>query len=308
MVRVAVVAVAIALASAPAFADAIDVRIAELGDGDNYKLRLASALALSKSTDARALRALISVLGRAGEKSLRRIAVVGLGKQAVSAPAALRAEILEALRLAARVDRDAKVRSGAAKAAKRLAALPAPAPVPVPVAVAVVRPPAGASSSSGSKAAPALKMFIKVDGATDATKRLGADALAHVTKVVRRSVSKAGFSTSWPGALPTSADLRASSAHAYLVAATVKKLEVKKPSRGAEISCTVSIMVAPWHGTDGKELWEAERAATAAGSARAETGGSERDISGGILDCVETVAEEVAQRHVAPFLRRMSER
>lgn len=303
MVRVAVVAVAIALASADALADAIDVRIAELGDSDNYKLRLASALALSKSTDARALRALISVLGGAGEKSLRRIAVVGLGKGAVSAPAGLRAEILEALRLAARVDRDAKVRSSAAKAAKRLAALPTSEPVAVPMP----RPPAGASSPAGSTAARAPKMFVKVDGATDATKRLGAEALAHVTGVVRRSVSKAGFSTAWPGALPTSADLRASSAHAYLVAATVKKLEVRKPSRGAEISCTVSIMVSPWHGTDGKELWEAERAATAAGSARAETGGSERDISGGILDCVETVAEEVAQRHVAPFLRRMSE-
>lgn len=300
MIRVAVVAVAIAMVSAPAFADAIDARIAELGDDDNYKLRLASALALSKSGDARALRALIGVLGRAGEKSLRRIAVVGLGKQAASAPAALRAEILEALRLAARVDRDAKVRSGAAKAAKRLAALPAPEPV------AVTRPAAGTSSPPGSTAR-APKMFVKVDVATDATKRLGAEALTQVTKAVRRSVSKAGFSTTWPGALPTSAELRASSAHAYLVAATVKKLEVKKPSRGAEISCTVSIMVAPWHGTDGKELWEAERAATAAGSARAETGSSERDISGGILDCVETVAEEVAQRHVAPFLHRMSE-
>lgn len=302
MVRVAAVAVAIALASAPAFADAIEVRIAELGDDDNYKLRLASALALSKSSDARALRALIGVLGRAGEKSLRRIAVAGLSKQGASAPAALRAEILESLRLAARVDRDTKVRTSAAKAAKRLAALPAPEPI------AVARPTPRVSPVASSSSTTAPKLFVKVDVATDATKRLGSEALAHVTGAVRRSVSKAGFSTAWPGALPTSAELRASSAHAYLVAATVKELEVRKPARGAEISCTVSIMVAPWHGTDGKELWEAERAATAAGSARAETGGSERDISGGILDCVETVTEEVAQRHVAPFLRRMSER
>lgn len=305
MVRVAVVAVAIALASAPALADGIEARIAELGD-DNYKLRLASVLALSKSADPRALRALTGVLARAGEKSLRRIAVVGLGKQAASASAALRAEVLEALRLAARVDRDAKVRSGAAKAAKRLAALPAARDVaevrPAPVTSS------GTTATSSGSSTRALKMFVKVDAATDATERLGAEALAQVTGAVRRSVSKAGFSTAWPGALPTAAELRASSSHAYLVAATVKKLEVRRPARGAEISCTVSIMVAPWHGTDGKELWEAERAATAAGSARAETGGSARDISGGIRDCVETVAEEVSQRHVAPFLRRMSER
>lgn len=302
MVRVAVVAVAIALASAPAFADAIDVRIAELGDDDNYKLRLASALALSKSGDARALRALLGVLARAGEKSLRRIAVVGLGKQGAAATAPLRAEIVEALRLAARVDRDAKVRSSAAKAAKRLAALPAPAPV------AVARPAPAPTATGASPSARGPKTFVKVEGATDATKRVGAEALAQVTGAVRRSVSRAGFATAWPGALPTAAELRSSSAHAYLVAATVKELDVRKVARGAEISCTVSIMVAPWHGTDGKELWEAERAATAVGAARAETGGSERDISGGIRDCVETVAEEVSQRHVAPFLHRMAER
>lgn len=321
MQRAAGVAVAIALAwPAASRADSADVvaaRIAELSEDGNYKLRLASAIALSRSSDARALRALTALLADASEKSLRRIAVAGLAKQAPSAGRALRAEIVQALTQAAQRDRDSKIRAAAARAAKQLSALAArdAAPVAPPGSPPATGPqlsstPAGKPAPgavAGQARADAPRVFVKISGATDATRKLGADSLAQLTSSVRRSVGKLGFATSWPGALPTSAELTASSAHGFLLAATVKNVDIKRPSSGgAQISCTVSIMVTPWHGVDGKELWEADRAATAAGSARAETGTSERDIAGGMRDCVEAVAAEVAERQVAPFLRRLS--
>lgn len=39
--------------------------------------------------------------------------------------------------------------------------------------------------------------------------------------------------------------------------------------------------------------------------AKAQTGVSERDIAGGIRDCVEAVAEEISTRQVIPFLQRL---
>jgi hypothetical protein len=105
---------------------------------------------------------------------------------------------------------------------------------------------------------------------------------------VKKVMTQKGYATVWPGALPTGGDLRVNQASAYVVAATVKKLEIKRLSdRMTEISCTVSIRVAPWLGVDGKELWEANRAASASGSAKAQTGTSERDVAGGVRDCVE---------------------
>ncbi|MBK7535747.1 MAG: hypothetical protein IPI49_10355 [Myxococcales bacterium] len=311
MVRAAGVAVAIALAwPALSAADAIEDRVHELASDDNYKLRLASTLALSKSSDPRALRALGALLDGAAEKSLRRIAVLGLAKRLPDASSALRAELLQVIERAARRDRDAKVRAAAARAAKQLAALAGRASPPSqPATAGTARPtdPGAGPAAAGTRRDDAPRVFVRVNLATDATRTLGAEPLAHVTGAVRRSVTQLGFATSWPGALPTSADLRVNSARAFLVAVTVKKVEVKRPGKGgAEISCAVSIMITPWHGVDGKELWEAERAASAAGSARAETGTSAKDIASGTRDCIEAVTTEVTSRHVAPFLRRLS--
>jgi HEAT repeat protein len=132
MVRAAGVAVAISwiMAGRPVIADRIDDRVAELVSSDNYKLRLASAIALSKSSDSRALRALATLLDDGEERSLRRVAVLGLAKQLVKVAAPLRAELVIFLDRAATSDRDSRVRSGAAAAVRTLKKLAAEQPTP----------------------------------------------------------------------------------------------------------------------------------------------------------------------------------
>jgi hypothetical protein len=327
MLRAAGVATAIALIAAgtavtmtvfsvgEARADGVDDRIAEMSRGENYKLRMAGALALSKSSDGRALRALaVMLLDSGSERSLRRVAVLGLSKQLPKAPAALRAELVRVLDRAASSDDDAKIRASAASAAKAVkkviteedggtARVGHPEQVGTPDGRDT---PAGKVPTPGTLRSDAPKVFVNVDGAVDLTTKMTPAVLSRLTTQVKKSVSKMGYATAWPGTLPTSGDLKVNQARAYVVAATVKKVEVKKQSdRMTEVACTVTIRVAPWLGTDGNELWEADRAASASGSAKAQTGVSEREIAGGVRDCVEAVAEEIATRQVIPFLQRL---
>ena len=65
--------------------------------------------------------------------------------------------------------------------------------------------------------------------------------------------------------------------------------------------------IAPWTGNDGGEKWEANKAASASGSAKAQTGNSQREIDGGVRDCLEAVAEDVTTRQVVPFLKRLAQ-
>ena len=72
------------------------------------------------------------------------------------------------------------------------------------------------------------------------------------------------------------------------------------------MSCKLEIRVAPWSGTDGGEKWEANKAASASGSAKAMTGNTERDITTGMRDCLEAVAEDVTTRQIMPFLKHLA--
>jgi hypothetical protein len=300
MLRAVGVAVVLSLivAEGRGIADAVDDRIAELVRSDNFKLRLAGALALAKSSEPRALVALAKALDDGSERSVRRVCVLGLARQLPLAPAPLRRELLVVLERVAAKDRDSRIRSSAAAAVRdvqqsldRESSRPI-GKLPMPTAPVVHND--------------APKVFVNIDVATDQSTKMNAAGLARLTAQVKKSVARMGYATAWPGSLPTSDDLQSHQARAYLVVPTVKKLEVKRQSeRMTEVACTVSIRVAPWMGIDGKELWEAERAASASGSAKAQTGGSEREVAGGMRDCVEAVADEIATRQVVPFLQRL---
>ncbi len=90
------------------------------------------------------------------------------------------------------------------------------------------------------------------------------------------------------------------------MATSVKKIEISKVSHQTQVSCKVEIRVAPWTGTDGGEKWEANKAASASGSAKAMTGNSDREIAGGVRDCLDAVTEDVTARQVTPFLKRLA--
>lgn len=280
----AVVAACLLLCIRTAAADAVAVNVSQL-DGTNYKVRLAAALSLAKSRDPRAVIALASALRNDREDNIRRVAAVALENMIDASTAVDARELgLGALDHAAAKDRDAKVRAAAAQALKTLASL------------------RGKRGGGGAKPA----VFVNIDATTDQSKRLPRDASDRLTKLLRRSVESTGLATSWPGGLPTSAELASSRSRAFIIAGTVKKIEITQLGGKTQIACTVAVRVAPWLGKDGGEKWEAHRAASASGSAKAMTGNRDRDVQSGLRDCVEAVAEDVTSRQVLPFLKRVA--
>jgi hypothetical protein len=277
------------LAGRIARADQIDQNVKET-HAKSSKVRFAATLALSKSKDARAVLAVSAALENDDDPTVRRVAALALEKMIEQSTADdAKSLAFDALEKAKDTDGDSKVKSTAASTLKALASL---------------RKSSKGSSSFSSKPT----VFVNIDAATDQSKKAPKDAPDRVAKIVRKSIeSKTGYSTVWPGGgLPTSKELSTSKSQAYIVASTVKKIEVTKGARQATIACTVAIRVAPWGGKDGGEKWEANKAASASGSAKAMTGMSDRDITSGMRDCLEAVAEDVSTRQVVPFIKRLT--
>jgi hypothetical protein len=291
MSRVLAVVAACLLCVRVAHADAVDANVRQLSNTSAaHKVRLASALALAKSRDPRAVIGLAEALANDGDSTIRRVAALGL-EQNVDArtPEDARALAFDALEKAELSDGDEKVRGTAAAAMRSLAKL-------------------RKKGSSGSKPSAAQKpsVFVNIDSTIDQSKMLPNGAGDRIAKIVRAGVDTTGYSTSWPGGLPTQKDLAQSNAQGYIVASTVKKIDITKSGPQTQIACTLAIRVSPWDGTDGGEKWEANRAASASGSAKATTGNDSRSIQGGVRDCLEAVTENVTSRQVVPFLKRLS--
>ncbi len=271
-------------------ADTTDTNVSQLANGASYKVRLAAALALSRSRDARAVIAVADALSNDADPTIRRVAALALEKMVDSrTPDDARALGMTALEEASTGDRDATVRDTAITTLKALASF------------------RHKKATSGSVSPNRPSVFVNVDPTTDQSKLLPKEASDRVMKIVKSNVERTGYATSWPGGLPTSAELTSSRSRGFIVASTVKKLSITKAGTQTQIACTVGIRVAPWQGKDGGEKWEANKAATASGSATATTGNRERDIQGGVRDCIEAVAEDVTSRQVVPFLRRIAQ-
>jgi hypothetical protein len=284
----AVIAACLLLCARAASADSIDQYVRDLGGG-GYKVRLAAALALSKSKDARAVIALADALNGDSDATIRRVSALSL-EQMVDARTADDAKELaiDALERAAKSDHDAKVKASAAGALRALSGLK------------------HARTSHAGASGDRPEVFVNIE-ASDQSKKAPSDAPGRLMKVVKVQIAKTGYATDWPGGLPTQSELTSSRSRAFIVASTVKKVEVTRTARNATVACTVSVRIAPWTGTDGGEKWEANKAASAQGSAKAQTGTSQREIDGGVRDCLEAVAEDVTSRQVVPFLKRLAQ-
>lgn len=286
----AVFAACLMLCIRTASGDSTDTNVSQLATGGSYKVRLAAALSLSKSRDARAVIAVADALTQDSDPTIRRVSALALEKMIDSrTPDDARELGLTALEEAAANDRDAKVRDTAEKSLKALGGL------------------RRKRGSSSTPAAGKPSVFVNVDPMTDQSKKLPKEAGDRVMKIVKSKVDATGYATTWPGGLPTSAELTSARSRGFIVASTVKKLDITKSGSQTQIACTVAIRVAPWQGKDGGEKWEANRAASASGSAKATTGPKERDIQGGVRDCLEAVAEDVTSRQVVPFLKRIAQ-
>lgn len=282
---IAALALVMLLASGALAADPVESSVRELGNAkSSYKVRLAAALSLSKSRDPRAVLALARSLHDDKEATVRRIAALAL-QTMIDAKTAEDAKKLglDALALAAKSDPDQKVRETATKVVTALS---------------------GLRTASRKKNAPAV--FVTIDAVLDQSKKLPKGEAMALEAVVKKSVEATGYATTWPGGLPTQAELTTNHAHGYIVASTVKKLSVSTVNGMTQVACTVAVRIAPWGGSDGGERWEANKAASASGSAKATTGTRPKEIEGGMRDCLETVAEDVTTRQVVPFLKKLA--
>ena len=280
-----VVLLVLVLAPVPARADQIDDEARQLGSAPGYKRRLAAVLALSKSHEGRAVAALARALTQDGEAQIRRVAALALAKAVdATTPADARDAAFAALDRAV-ADRDQKVREIASGTLQKLAPLRPRAP----------------------RTGDAPDVYVHVGDAGDLSSKAGVDTLTRLRKTVRQVVARRApdVATEWPGKLPTAKQLTGAGTRAFIVAATVSALEIKRDGGKATIACTVSVRIAPWGGTDGAEKWVAHKAASASGSGKAMTGNSPAQITGGIRDCVLAVAEEVTAKQVVPFLKRL---
>jgi hypothetical protein len=160
-----------------------------------------------------------------------------------------------------------------------------------------------AEFKAAGKVAP--EVYIHVEAVRDRSKALRGDAADRLTNVVKQTVDRTGYATSWPGSLPTSAELSAHGSRAFILSSTVGSVAITKLGNHAEIACSVAIRIAPWNGTDEGERWEADQAATSTGSGNATSGTGDDQIQTGVQSCAETVVEAVTSRQVVPFLRRV---
>jgi len=283
---VALTAAVVALAATSQVrADELDPQIDQLGHAESYKERLAAAITLSKSRQAKAVAALSTALIKDDEPTIRRVCALALAKIVdESTPQSTRKLAMAALDHAAKTDRDGKVRDAASKAFAQLSTLSAE--------------PQGGSGP---------EVFVNVGSIKDLTHRGPADLEKRLGNVVRGVVKHSNYAVEWDGGgLPTHGDLARGGTRGFFVGTTVPTLDISKRGGRAEIACSVSIRVAPWDGSDGAEKWEASKAASATGSGKAETGSSDRAVDDGIRDCVLAVAEEVAQRQIVPFIKRLA--
>jgi hypothetical protein len=288
MRAVAVVAAWLLLLGARlAAADTVDSATRQLGD-TSYKVRLAAALSLSKSRDPRAVIALAGALRDDENATIRRVAALALEKM-VDARTAIDARelALGALESAATKDIDTKVRETSARVLKVLSDL------------RTKRKPVARGDRP--------EVFVAVDGTTDQSKQLPSGAGDRLTRIVKQRIEGKGYATTWPnGGQPTSAELSSSRSRAFIVVPAVKKIDVMKQGTQTQIACTLVVRVAPWNGKDGGERWEANRSASASGSAKATTGSRDRDIENGKRDCLEAVADDVTSRQVVPFIAHLA--
>ena len=267
-----------------AAADAIDTNVRQLDHDNDYKIRLAAALSLAKSRDARAVLGLAAALRRDDDASIRRVSALALEKMIdARTPEDARELGIDALEQAAKADADPRVRETAERAMKSLS---------------------GLRRKRVKSDKP--EVFVNIDVTTDQSKQLPSGTGDRVTRLLKKSVESTGYATSWPGGLPTSAELASNRSRAFILAGTVKKIEVTKVGSKTQIGCTVAVRVAPWMGKDVGERWEANRAASASGSATATTGSRDRDVERGLRECIEAVAEDVASRQVMPFLKQIA--
>jgi hypothetical protein len=270
-------------------ADTVGDAVAKLGSTQSGRIRLSAALELRKERDPRAVIALAGALRNDGDGGVRLVCAISLGNMIDARTAADAVQLaFAALDDAAANDRSADVVAAASNSLR---------------AIAKYRP--ARKSKTPAKAGPPV--FVTIDATLDQSKQMPAGGGQKLQRILETAVKNTGYATQWPGgSLPTGAELASAKSRAFIVASTVKTIQITTQGSQTQIACSVAVRIAPWTGRDGGERWEANRAASASGNAKVMTGSKPRSVSNGITDCIEAVTENVTSSQVVPFLKRIA--
>ena len=263
-----------------AHADAVDSLIDQL-ENNSDKIRLSAALNLTKLGDAKAILPLAKALGNDSDKNVRSAAAVGLGKLiTASTKANIKKLAMSALTKAAAGDSSEFVKAQAEKALKALGGT-----VPPP-------DPGGSGSSGGGGG-----IYVNIGPMSSKTGNTTADPKLRtlMNKVATKTMGRAPhMPTTWPGGLPTKAQLAAKKVDGFYVDGTLNEVKVTTSGSTSTVSCKVSMLLASF---PDKSVF-----GFLTGGAKVQGSSSQRDIDLGMEDCVSAVMEDLIAKKIIPTI------
>jgi hypothetical protein len=264
----------------PARADNVGDLIKQLESDSSDKVRLSAAVNLTKLGDSRAILPLAKALGNDSDKNVRGTAAIGLGTLVTdSTKSSIKNLAVSALKRAAADDDNDLVKSQADKALKAIG---------VPGAAA---PP---SSSGGGGHA----IYVNIGPMSSKTGDAANDPKlkALMGKVATKTMQKvaSNMAITWPGGVPTQAQLAAKSTMGFYVDGTVNELKVKESGSSTTVSCKISMLLASF---PDKSIFGLLN-----GGASVQASGSASDIALAREDCVSAVVEDLIAKKIVPTI------
>ena len=265
--------------AAPANADWVDQQVKRLEPARPYKTRLSAALALRRSGDSRAIDALLYAAKNDNGRSIRRVAILALGK-AVRRPMEThrRKNVIAVLRRVRATDPNGSVRNTARK---------------------VLR------SIKTSRRTRIRRIYVHVQKPTDLTGRAPNGTVSSMRGVLRSALSaQTNVSVD---RFPSRAQLAQLEAPGVFLGSSVDLVRVsKKGTSQKEVHCAVSVRANPWQGDGVKQRWKTDQAAQATGKGKVVADYGETNIRNATRQCLLSVTKSVTTQRIIPFLRRVA--
>jgi hypothetical protein len=273
--RVATIAALLAVLGhgAPARADNVDELIRQLEKDSSDKVRLSAALNLTKLGDPRAILALANAVGSDSDQTVRGAAAVGLGKLVTDkTKSSVKNLAISALKRAAGSDQSDLVKDQAEKALKAIGVTGTPGGGAIYVNIGPMSSKTGNTSSDAK-----LKgLMVKI-----ATKTMGKVA--------------SNMAITWPGGVPTRAQLDAKSTLGFYVDGTLNELKVKESGSLTMVSCKINMLLASF---PDKSIFGLLK-----GGASVQASGSASEIALAREDCVSAVIEDLIAKKIVPTIK-----
>jgi hypothetical protein len=263
---------------APAHADNVDELRQQLESGDSDKVRLSAALNLTKLGDPRAIPPLAKALGNDRNEAVRGAAAVGLGELVNDKiKSNIKNLAVASLKKAAASDPSHLVRDQADNALKAI----------------------GVTGTSQVQTPPSAKggIYVNIGPMASKTGSAANDAKfkALMVKIATKTMEKvaSNMAITWPGGVPTQAQLQAKSTMGFYVDGTVNELKVKQSGSSATVSCKINMLLASFPDKSIFGLLNGGASVQASGSA---------DIALAGEDCVSAVIEDLIAKKIVPTI------